>query len=208
MYNPPSFAETDHITLQDFMSAHSFATLISQGEAGLDISHLPLLLDRQAGEQGTLVGHFARANSHWKRVDGQNVTVLFHGPHAYISPAWYEVQNSVPTWNYVAVHAHGVLRLDHDPDVLLRIVRQFTDYYEAPRPQPWSLDSAEPEFIQKLIGAIVGFRIEIQKLEGKWKLSQNHDVPRRQRTIQQLRQLPGEDHRAIADLMEATLPPN
>lgn len=201
MYTPSAFAVSDQRTLHDFIVAHSFATLVSSNGDVTDASHLPLLLDRESGEHGQLTGHFAKANPHWKNLDGQNVLAIFHGSHAYVSPTWYGEQNVVPTWNYVAVHARGTLKIEHDRDRLLDIVRQSVEVYEAAMPTPWQLDSAEPSFIDKLLDAIVGFTIEIEQLQGKWKLNQNHSPERQQRVIAGLQSRPDTGSQEVADLM-------
>lgn len=205
MYVPASFAEADRARLHDFIEQHSFATLVSSDDNGLTGSHLPLLLDRDASLHGRLVGHMARANSQWEQADGQPVLAIFHGPHAYISPTWYETPNTVPTWNYVTVHASGTFHLVSDKQRLLEIVRRTVDVYESPLPQPWSLQNADPEFVARLLDAIVGFEIDIERLEGKWKLNQNHPVERRERVIRALHAAGQHDGLRIADLMSANL---
>lgn len=205
MYIPKSFAETNETTLHEFIEQHSFATLVSSDGTEPFASHLPLLLDRHAGPHGTLIGHMARANPQWRTAEGQQVMVIFHGPHTYISPSWYEAVNVVPTWNYVAVHAYGTLRRLTDERRLLEIVRQTVEYYEASLPEPWSTDRAELDFINGLLGAIVGFEIIIDRIEGKWKLNQNHDRARREKVIRALREAGGEDQRQIADWMTQSL---
>lgn len=208
MYTPSAFFVSDLEQLHDFIEAHSFATLVSSNHDRVDSSHLPLLLDRTIGEHGLLTGHFAKANPHWKNLDGRNVLAIFHGPHAYISPTWYAEQNVVPTWNYVAVHARGTLRIEHDRDRLLDIVRQSVEIYEAVMPTPWQPESAEPSFIDGLLDGIVGFAIEIDQLEGKWKLNQNHSAERQQRVIAGLRARPDADSQQIAGLMAQNLETN
>jgi len=198
MYIPPSFAVTDQNALFDFVDRHSFATLFSQDEHGPVASHLPLLLDR---ESGRLFGHFARANTHWQTAADRTVLVVFHGPHVYISPSWYAAQNVVPTWNYVAVHATGTLRLIEDAASVREILERTVTKYESSRPQPWSTSSPEPAFLEKLQAAIVGFEIEVTKWEGKWKLSQNHPEERRERVIEGLQASSNPDDRAVAELM-------
>ncbi|MDP1798414.1 MAG: FMN-binding negative transcriptional regulator [Planctomycetaceae bacterium] len=198
MYIPPSFAVTDHSMLLDFVDRYSFATLFSQTDSQPVASHLPLLLNRDADR---LLGHMARANSHWQTAADQRVLTVFHGPHAYISPSWYAAQNVVPTWNYIAVHATGTLRLIEDRDRLYSLLQQTVAKYESPRPQPWSMSSPEPEFLEKLLAAIVGFEIEVDTWEGKWKLSQNHPQERRERVIDGLRETGRADELAIAELM-------
>jgi transcriptional regulator len=204
MYNPASFAEHDVSKLHAFLRRHSFATLVSSGEGGLVASHLPLLLDPGAGRLGHLLGHMARANPQWRQVEGE-VLAIFQGPHTYISPSWYEESGMVPTWNYVAVHAYGTLQLVDRRGELLEILRHAVAFYEGPRPEPWSLD-LEGERLEGLLRSIVGFRIEISRLEGKWKLSQNHPEERRRKVIRGLRQQSGDDSQEIATLMEQRLP--
>jgi transcriptional regulator len=206
MYLPAAFAETDTSKIHEFMDRHGFATLISQGSAGMIASHLPLLLEPEAGRNGTLFGHMARANPQWKDVRG-DVLAIFAGPHAYVSPSWYEEEGTVPTWNYVAVHAYGVFRLVEDRDGLLEILRKSVRTYEGSRPEPWPFDESA-KHVDTMLKAIVGFRIEIGRLEGKWKLSQNQPEARREKVIQGLGRQTDEDSRAIAALMiERARPP-
>lgn len=205
MYIPPAFAEHDLMKLHDFIQQHSFGLLVSQVGEEPFATHLPLLLERFAGPQGELVGHVARANRQWESLDGQTVLAVFSGPHAYISPAWYEAENVVPTWNYTAVHVYGRVRLVEDPDSLFEIVQSTTVAYEKSRPTPWAVGGRDT-FMERLLAMIVGFRIEIERIEGKWKLSQNHPAERRQKVIRALREAGGETARAVADAMLASLP--
>ena len=201
MYTPPSFAGPHQSSLHEFIENHSFATLISSVADDVAISHLPLLLNRHQGRHGALLGHMAKANPHWKEADGQKTFAIFHGPHAYISPTWYESTNVVPTWNYVVVHASGIFRLDDSREVRLEIVRRSVDQYEQSMPSPWSLDVEDESYVDRLLDAIVGFRIDIEHLEGKWKLRQNQDGSRRQKVAEGLSQLGGDNNNAIARLI-------
>lgn len=205
MYIPPSFVVTDPVQLHGFMERHSFATLISQADNEPLASHLPLLLDRDVGPHGRLIGHFARANSHWQAAAGQRVLSIFHGPHAYVSPGWIAAQHVVPTWNYVAVHAYGTLRLVEDRDRLRDIVRRTVETYEANRTTPWAMSQPEAEFIDKLLTAIVGFEIDIDRLEGKWKLNQNHPLERREQIMRGLLETGRHDESQIAELMKEAM---
>lgn len=205
MYLPASFVEDDHTALHDFLDANSFGVLVTHGATGLTASHLPFLLERAAGAHGTLVGHVARANPQWKDCDGAETLAIFSGPHTYISPTWYQTDLTVPTWNYIAVHAYGRVQWTEDPAELREIVDRSVERYERSQPVPWRL-TAPQDFVDKLLAQIVGFRIEITRLEGKWKLNQNHPVERRERVIAVLRDQNTEDARAIADAMAATLP--
>lgn len=168
MYIPPRFAETDPRALHAFIEQHGFATFVTDD---LNVTHLPLLLNAR---RTALQGHFARANPHWKTIDGtRRAKALFHGPHAYVSPAWYSPDKpSVPTWNYAAVHASGVPAIIDDEkwmnDFLERLIRK----YESARAQPWAY-TPPPEFHAAMLTQIVGFELPIEQIEGTFKLSQN-----------------------------------
>ena len=203
MYVPPAFSEENLGKLHDFVEHNSFGLLVSQLEGRPFASHIPFLLERNAGPQGTLIGHIARANPQWHELERGEILAVFSGPHAYISPRWYAAQNVVPTWNYLAVHAYGRAVLIHDPEALAPLVDDFVRFYEQSLPEPWSID-ARSEFILRMCKQVVGFRIEITRLEGKWKLGQNHPVERRQRAAQALRLRPDENSQAIAAGMEGT----
>lgn len=204
MYTPPGFLESHLATLHEFMEQNSFATLISSDKDEPFASHLPLLIERDAGSQGALTGHFARANPHWKLSNQQRVLAIFHGPHAYISPGWVQSTSMVPTWNYVTVHAYGVLRIIEDAAQLKGILHRMVSRYESGRDQSWSMDLAEDGFIDKLAAAVVGFEIQIERLEGKWKLSQNHPAERRDQIISGLLSTHRHDESQIARLMKET----
>lgn len=204
MYIPPAFEEMDPAKLHDFIEAHSFGVLIDTHDGESMATHLPFLLERDAGPHGCLVGHIAKANSQWRHLEGQRVLVVFSGPHTYVSPTWYEEENLVPTWNYIAVHAYGTCRLVHDQEGLTRILAASVATFEKSMPKPWNLDSSSETF-QKLVKAIVGFRIEIDRLEGKWKLNQNHPEERRRKVIRALEKSTDPDAQEIARLMKDML---
>jgi transcriptional regulator len=205
MYVPPHFAETDPDTLHDFIDRHSFGLLVSQTDGGPFATHLPFLLDRAAGPHGTLVGHLARANPQWRELAGQTALAVFSGPHAYVSPTWYEAANMVPTWSYVAVHASGPVEVVEDQHALLDIVRRSVAVYEAAMPRPWTLDESPP-LADRLLAQIVGVRLLIERIVGNWKLNQNHPADRRARVATALRGRGDENSVGIAELMRATLP--
>ena len=178
MYNPPSFAEHDVAVMQAFIEAHPLGALVTASSSGLFATHLPLLLDREGGAYGTLQGHIARANPHHELSDdGSEALVLFTGVDSYVTPSLYPSKarhgKVVPTWNYVAVHAHGTVRFVREPDALKRHLARLTARHEAGRPRPWSIDDTPEGYVDKQIGAIVGVEIEITRLDGKWKMSQN-----------------------------------
>jgi transcriptional regulator len=204
MYIPAHFAETDVPKLHDFIEQNSFGLLVTQVDDLPFATHLPFLLDRSTGPHGRLLGHMARANPQWRQVDGQTALVVFSGPHAYISPTWYEAQNVVPTWNYVAVHVYGRIRVFEEREALREIVQRSVAFYEAAMPRPWTFDPASV-FAERMLGQIVGFRIDIERLEGKWKMNQNHPAERREKVIQVLREQGGADAAAVAEMIEKTL---
>jgi transcriptional regulator len=175
MYLPSHFAEERLDVLHDTIRAHPFATLITQGANGVTADHLPFLLHSLASKLGTLQAHLARANPAWQAVG--DVLVIFHGPQAYVSPSWYPTKREhgkvVPTWNYQVVHARGQLRLIDDPDWKRALIDRLTRQHESDFPEPWQVADAPPEYIERMLPAIVGIEIEITGLEGKFKLSQN-----------------------------------
>jgi transcriptional regulator len=200
MYVPSSFRETDTATLHAFMEQNSFALLVSQGSEGLFASHLPILLDRNIGPHGRLFGHMARANAQWRQAQGE-VMVVFSGPHTYISPSLYEAGGTVPTWNYVAVHAYGAFEVVDDPESIRAILRRSVAFFEGSSPAPWVFDESA-EHVEPLLKTIVGFEIKLTRIEGKWKLNQNRPVEQRQRVQRALALRPDDDARDIAALMK------
>ena len=204
MYVPPHFAEPDLAALHDLIERHSFGLLVSRAGGVPFATHLPLLLDRTAGPHGMLIGHVARSNPQWRELAGQTALAVFTGPHAYVSPTWYEAPNTVPTWNYAAVHVYGKTQLVEDRDGVLDIVRRSVAVYEAAMTRPWAFDGP-PTYVDRLLAQVVGFRLEIEAIEGKWKLGQNHPADRRERVVRALRERGGEDARAVAGLMEQAL---
>lgn len=203
MYLPKHFAESDPSKLFDFIQVNSFGILFSTHQGQPFASHLPFLIERDEGANGCLWGHLAKANSQWQDLTGQ-VLVVFPGPHAYISPAWYEEDHTVPTWNYVAVHVYGNITITHEPNELLKIVQDSVQFYESARSRPWGLDSTA-EYVHKMVKGIVGIKIEITDLEGKWKLNQNHSTARQTKVAQALEQLPDQNSQEIAQLMAERL---
>lgn len=177
MYRPAAFRQDDLTALHAQIDSTGLALLTSNGPAGLQATHLPLLLEPEEGEFGTLYGHFARANPHWQDLAGQEALAVFAGPDAYVHPGWYpgkaEHGQVVPTWNYIAVHAWGQVETFDDPERLRELLTRLTARHEAGRPRPWALDDAPAEYLERMLRAIVGFALPIRRLEGQWKLSQN-----------------------------------
>lgn len=200
MHQSPLFAQRDEQAFADLIDQHPFATLISCGDGTADVNHVPLIRWSNESGQPVLTGHFARGNSDWERLDGRPVIAVFHGPHAYISPRWYGVQNSVPTWNYLVVHVHGRAKLVTDQIAVLARLEQLRQHLEPDN--GWTFNNPEPGFVEKLTAGIVAFDITIERMEGTWKLSQHHDAARRRRTVTGLREHGSADSRGIADWME------
>jgi len=191
VYVPPHFREDQVPELHDFIRAAPLATLVSSTPAGLFASHLPLLIDPEPKPFGTLSGHLARANPHWKEAtSGTEALAIFTGPQAYITPAWYvakqETGKVVPTWNYAAVHAYGTLRFFEDEASLLRLVTRLTETHEAKRAAPWAVSDAPADFVKGMLRAIVGFELTVTRLEGKWKMSQNRPPADIERVVEGL----------------------
>lgn len=199
MYNPAAFAKTDPGTLKAFIAGHPFATLVTGAGEEPKVSHIPMYCVEEAGAD-YLVGHLARANDHWRSLDGagRKSTAVFHGPHAYISAAWYGTRNVVPTWNYVAVHVTGTLRTVGDgelADMLDMMIRRHEGDAGA---FARNLDDQVRDALSK---QIVGVKLAVDRMDGKWKLSQNKDAEARQRIVAELRAAGDEGSRRIAEWM-------
>ncbi|MFV9654191.1 FMN-binding negative transcriptional regulator [Pseudomonas sp. NY15366] len=178
MYCPAAFRQDDLPSLHAQIHASGLAIVTSSGAQGLQASHLPLLLEPGEGEFGTLYGHFARANPHWRDLAaGAEALVVFSGADAYVHPGWYPAKAKhgkvVPTWNYIAVNAWGQAEVFDEPERLLELVSRLSERHEQGRPQPWAVSDAPRDYIDSMLRAIVGFALPIRRLEGKWKLSQN-----------------------------------
>lgn len=199
MYLPEAFRLEDRPTLLAHVTAHPFATVITSGEAGLSASHLPLLLDTQ---RSVLRGHLARANPQWADMAaGREALAIFHGPHAYVSPSVYTEQPSVPTWNYVVVHIRGSTRL-LDELALRQLLDDLVAHFDS---TGWRFHAPD-EYVQSALAQIAGFEIPIERLEGKWKLSQNRPLTDQQRVAAWL-EGGDEASRAVAALMRSRLAP-
>ncbi|MCU1762773.1 FMN-binding negative transcriptional regulator [Pseudomonas sp. 14P_8.1_Bac3] len=206
MYLPRHFAIDDLPELQQQILDTRLAMIVTHGEQGLQASHLPLLLRPEEGPNGTLYGHFARANPQWKELqNGAEALVIFAGADAYVSPGFYpskaEHGKVVPTWNYVAVHAYGTAEVFTDAERLLDLVSGLTDRHEAGRAQPWKVADAPADYIDGMLKAIVGFALPIQRLEGKRKLSQNRNTADIAGVREGLAASPDVQDQAIAHLM-------
>ena len=201
MYVPKHFIITDKTMTYDIMREHSFATLFSQHNGMPFATHLPLILNK---ENTYLYGHFARPNPQWKDIKNQIVLAIFHGPHCYISPSWYETNKAVPTWNYVTVHVYGEVELIEDENVLMDSLHEMVLKYET-TDSSYKLQDVDAGFLAGMNKGVQGFKIKIDKIEGKAKLSQNHSLQRQELVINQLEQISNTDERQISLLMKANL---
>ena len=183
------FQVQDPAMLQVLVRKQPLATLVIGHEGALHANHVPLFLDPDRGPNGTLVGHVARANGVWPLLP-QTAVAVFHGPQAYVSPSWYPSKaldgKQVPTWNYTAVHAHGRLSAFDDPERLRVVLETLTEQHEAHRPAPWRISDAPPDYIDKLLRAIVGIELAVDRWEGLWKVSQNRTDTDRAGVVQGL----------------------
>lgn len=209
MYLPTHFEEARSETLRALIYSHPLGTLITQDRGGaLQADPIPFILDTGRGGNGTLLGHVARANTVWRETrEDVEALVVFHGAQSYISPGWYpskaEHGRAVPTWNYIVVQARGRLRAIDDRDWLRTFVTRLTERHEARQFKPWHVTDAPADYVETMLGAIVGIEIEIVSLIGKWKASQNRDATDRAGVVEGLTALAGRDGDAQAAAMAA-----
>jgi transcriptional regulator len=208
MYIPKHFQISDAAWCHALMRAQSFATMITADDAGAPFAtHLPILVDPSRGPFGTLRGHVARANPHWRYLAaGRPTLVIFSGAHAYVSPSWYATHPSVPTWNYVAVHATGTGALVEDPAQVTALLADLVRTYESAGPDAWSFEDLAADYLAGMQRGIVAFEIPIERLEGKAKLSQNRDAVDQARTREALAATDDPLARAVAALMGGAPP--
>lgn len=203
----PAFRESRLQRLHALMRLHPLATWAQPSTEGLQLNHLPFLLEAGAGAHGRLAGHLARNHPLPRTAQGAGV-LCFHGPQAYVSPGWYPSKaahgRAVPTWNYVVVHAHGRARFFHDHGWLRRHLEALSAEHEAGQARPWRLDEAPAGFIERGIEALVGIEFEIERLEGIWKCSQNRSAEDHAAVAAQLARSP--QGAAMARCMRETLP--
>jgi transcriptional regulator len=205
MYIPKHFEVRDLAQMHAFMDHWSFATLVTDECGHLVASHLPFLVDPERGTQGMLISHMARANGQWRTFEqGGEALVLFQGPHAYISPSWYTVHPSVPTWNYAVVHAYGVPRIIEEPDHVVQILRTTVAKHEGRFEKPWPMD-LPAAYLENMMRGIVAFEIELTRIEGKHKLSQNRGLVDREGVIDALEGHTDALERGVAEMMRTTL---
>lgn len=180
LYCPRHFENKDEKQLLEFIKTYDFATVISQAvtaqadELPIQVSHLPLILLADEGEHGTLVGHMAKGNRQWQDFNNDaSVLCIFHGPHAYISPTWYQNIPEVPTWNYAVVHAYGTASIITDTEEFKTLMNDTLLHYEPSLLDPATAAYIPNDYKEQLLKRIVGFKIKITRLVGKFKLDQN-----------------------------------
>lgn len=210
MYMPKYHALTDVAAMQAHMEQHALGAWVCTGDDGLVANHIPFLLDRHSGRYGRLLGHVSRANPVWRQLTkGASSVVMFMGPQAYITPSWYPGKRMhgkvVPTWNYVTVHAHGVMRAVEDQVWILNMLKGLTNAQESSRHDPWQVSDAPSDYVQKKLRAIVGIELSIDRLEGRMKVSQDEDQADRQGTVDGLMQEPDTQAQVIANLVRLQL---
>ena len=210
MYTPKHYAEPDVDALHALIDARPFATFVVFDGGRLVVNHMPFILDRRAGALGTLRGHVARANIVWRALPlAVESVIAFQGPHAYVSPNWvaskHDDGKAVPTWNYAVVHASGFAVAVEDKSWLVEHVTGLSDRHESGRPAPWRVSDAPVDYVDRMVGAIVGIEVEIRSLEGKWKMSQNRSTRDRESIVEGLEGQSDPNALEIARLMRQQL---
>lgn len=211
MHRPDHFRVEDIAQIHALMRARPFAALVSSTASGLYGTHLPTVL-KDDGANGLIECHLARANPHWKDLaEGNEALMIFQGPEGYITPNWYPSKalhgKAVPTWNYAVVHAYGRPAVVQDKDWLRRHVTELTDQQEASEAQPWAVSDAPESYVDVMLRGIVGFRFAITRLEGKWKMSQNREMPDRQGVVAGLTARASGEDREIAEAVAHAMAP-
>lgn len=206
VYLPPVFIEARPEVLIGHIERYDFGLLVSHGAAGLVASHIPFLVERGDAELH-LYGHLARPNPQvGDLAQHGEVLAVFHGPHAYISPRWYATGPSVPTWNYVDVHAYGTVQLVEDTQWLRRFLVRLSERHEARNPVAWRMQELPEAYVESMLKGIIGLDIAVTRLEGKYKLSQNRPTVDRPRIITALERRGDADALAVAQLMREREP--
>jgi transcriptional regulator len=183
MYVPDAVKVVDGLEIQAFVQRYDFATMVSSPGTGLLATHVPVVVRRETSGL-VVVGHVARANSHWRVMDGSvDCLAIFHGPHSYVSPTWYVNSPAVPTWNYAVVHAYGKPRCREDGAFIETVLDELVDRYESHRAERWRIEDQPSDFRHKMLAGIVGFEMPVVKIEAKFKIGQNRRLEDRTGTI-------------------------
>jgi transcriptional regulator len=201
MYIPPAFRVEDPGKIGALMRHYSFATLITDDGNAPFASHLPMIYRPESGSHGSLLSHMARANPQWQHfASGRQALAIFHGPHSYISPSWYQTGPAVPTWNYATVHAYGVPKVFSDHERIVALLRDLVGVYESAFERPWP-GNLPDDYRDKMIQGIVAFEIPITRVEAKFKLGQNRPAADTQGVYDALSNSADGESRALAELM-------
>ena len=205
MYIPNKFKEERRDVLVEFIRQNSFGILVTSNQNNIDTTHLPFMIDENEGENGNLIAHFAKANSHWKRIeDSTNALVIFHGPHSYISPEWYSSGELIPTWNYAAVHVRGKITITHDINNLRTMAFDLVKMHETSESSNWQVEK-HMDVVEKLLPGIVGFTLEIESIEGKFKFNQNRSKEDQQGVVCHLEKSDCPIEQSVAEIMKKNL---
>lgn len=207
MYVPEVFALRDSEAIAAVLRDHGFAVLVTPGEAAPTASHLPFLFDPARGGHGVLRAHMARANPQWHalerlQAEGGEALVVFQGPHAYVSPRWYGDGPAVPTWNYLAVHVYGRPRLIEEPAALRALLADLVAVQETGAAEPWTLETQSESYLARMMRGIVGFEIEVTRIDAKAKVNQNKTPAARRGAARGLRETGEPMAAAVAELVE------
>jgi transcriptional regulator len=206
MYTPAYHAFNDIEKMRAHIAAHSLGAWVCHAHGQLIANHIPFVLDAKHGSHGRLLAHVSRANSVWRElIGGAPSVVMFMGPSAYITPSWYPGKRQhgkvVPTWNYVTVHAHGMARAMEDTCWILDVLNRLTDTQESQRTEPWKVSDAPSAYIDKMLRAVVGIEITIDRVEGRLKVSQDEDEQDRRGTVEALQHSTDASTQVLASLV-------
>lgn len=206
MYTPKYHALTDVAAMRTHIAEHPLGAWVCTAHNQLMANHIPFVWDAQHGGHGRLLGHVSRANPVWRELaSGAPSVVMFMGPDAYITPSWYPGKRAhgkvVPTWNYVTVHAHGMARAIEDTEWILDVINRLTDAQESRRDRPWKVSDAPAAYIDRMLRAVVGIEITIERLEGRLKVSQDEDEQDRLGTVEGLRRTSHTPAHILSDLV-------
>lgn len=206
MYTPAYHAFNDIEKMRAHIVAHSLGAWVCHANGQLIANHIPFVLDAKHGSHGRLLAHVSRANPVWRQlIGGAPSVVMFMGPSAYITPSWYPGKRQhgkvVPTWNYVTVHAHGMARAMEDTCWILDVLNRLTDTQESQRTEPWKVSDAPSAYIDKMLRAVVGIEITIDRVEGRLKVSQDEDEQDRRGTVEGLQHSTDASTQVLASLV-------
>jgi transcriptional regulator len=203
MYVPEAFKVVDEGEIQAFIQRYAFATIVSSPTTGLVVTHVPVVV-RHETTGLVVVGHVARANPHWRVMDGSvECLAMFHGPHSYVSPTWYANSPAVPTWNYAVVHAYGKPRFREEGPFIETLLGELVDRYESHRAEPWRIEDQPSDFRDQMLARIVGFEMPVLRIEAKFKVGQNRRLEDRAGTIAGLEREKSFEGIALAEFMRA-----